>query len=364
MASVGAWSQEAVVLQVEWRSRRTRAAYGALVALSLVAALSSTACAGPAPAKRPGFVPPATVSAAVTLAPPAMDPEQEIELLARVRTTPALLRRAWLELQVRRPQLAIDAAAQVLYGAVKPSANEESFARWFRAEAYAQQGQADRGAFDRERARALAIDPDLRRRVGGSASRTGADEPITTADDSVVIQPRNAWNARGLDRDNVEAMGAIRRLTIHHSAMYFRDTRPATCAAQIQLIQREHMQQRGYGDIGYHYLIDPSGRIWQGRDLRWQGAHASGSNNVGNVGICLLGNFMRGRNGQGPTPAQVLAMRQLTALVMRRFGLDADDIYCHSDLKPTDCPGALMVPVVAQMVRDLRSRGRTDAAGQ
>jgi N-acetyl-anhydromuramyl-L-alanine amidase AmpD len=169
-----------------------------------------------------------------------------------------------------------------------------------------------------------------------------------------VIQPRSAWHARSPDRGNVEPMSKIDRVTIHHSAMYFRDTTPATCATQIQQIQREHMNGRSYGDIGYHFLIDPSGRIWQGRELRYQGAHASGTNNVGNIGVCMLGNFVRGRGGQGPTPQQVQSMRRLVASLMVQYHFGPDGIHRHSDFKVTECPGALMEPVVAQMVRDLR----------
>ncbi|MFY9342611.1 MAG: peptidoglycan recognition family protein, partial [Planctomycetota bacterium] len=181
-------------------------------------------------------------------------------------------------------------------------------------------------------------------------------------DVGLVLQPRSAWQARAADPGNVTPMGRIHRLTIHHSALYFRDTRPATCAAQIQKIQREHMQGREFGDIGYHFLIDPSGRIWQGRDLRWQGAHASGNHNVGNIGICVLGNFVRGRNGQAPPAAQVRALRQLTAMLAARHGIAPDAVYSHSDFKATECPGALLQPVIDQLVRDLHRGGSAAVA--
>ena len=139
--------------------------------------------------------------------------------------------------------------------------------------------------------------------------------------------------------------------------MYFRDTNTAACKAQIQQIQREHMGNRGYGDIGYHYLIDPAGRVWEGRELKWQGAHASGTNNLHNIGICVLGNFLKGKGGQGPTPAQVQTLRSLVQQLMTRYSFGADDIHCHSDFKPTECPGPLMESVVAQMVSELHRSG-------
>lgn len=372
MASVGAWSLEGF-LSFHLRRREPRVllrcpsqTLRALLVGGVLFVLSS--CTGVTPPQRPkGFQPPASVAHAVTMAPPAMDPEQEIELLERFKTNPALLRTAWLHLLQRRPQNAMDAAAEVLYGPVKPSANEEAFARYLRAEAYEQAGHPERGQFDRGRAAELAVDVELRRLLAGSLNKPVDAEP-TVASVDLPVQPRSAWGARPPDRSNVEPMGPVHRVTIHHSAMYFRDTRPTTCGAQIQMIQRDHMTNRTYGDIGYHYLIDPSGRIWQGRDTRYQGAHASGSNNVGNVGICLLGNFVRGKKGQGPTDAQIQAMRQLVGTVMRQYRFGPEAVFCHSDFKPTDCPGPLMEPLVAQMVRDLqrssRSRLADTSAGQ
>jgi N-acetyl-anhydromuramyl-L-alanine amidase AmpD len=178
---------------------------------------------------------------------------------------------------------------------------------------------------------------------------------------SIAIENRSAWAPAAENRGNLEPMGQPRRVTIHHSAMYFRDTRPSVCAAQIQHIQKEHMGNRGYGDIGYHFLIDPAGRIWQGRDMKWQGAHASGINNRQNIGICVLGNFLRGRGGQGPNPAQLGAMRTLVRQLMQQYGFGADEVHCHSDFKPTECPGPLMESAVAQMVYELQ---RGDAGGR
>jgi hypothetical protein len=310
-------------------------------------------CASTAPSLTPRPVElPRTISAEAILARPTLDPEVELEALIRSRSIPAMLRRSFLELYCRRPQAAIDTAAEVIYGAHRPAPNEEAFARYLRAEAYVQMGKADRGRFDLERARELALDAELQRRIRAlTPAAAPASQPVAVP---LAMEQRAAWSPAREDRGNLEPMGTPRRLTIHHSAMYFRDTRTAACAAQIQRIQREHMGNRGYGDIGYHFLIDPAGRIWQGRELRWQGAHASGLNNRQNIGICVLGNFLRGRGGQGPTPAQVGAMRTLVRQLMQQYGFGAEAIHCHSDFKATQCPGPLMETAVAQMVRELQ----------
>lgn len=324
----------------------------AIAALAMLSACNSVA----PPPKTTAFQPPTVVSKAVTFAPAAMAPDTEIDLLSRTKTPPALLRVAWLELQQKRAQNVLDATSEVLYGPKKPSVHEESFARYLRAEAFELSGQGDRGAYDRNLANQLAIDGDLRKLIAAKMRKAAPVEAAAPVAIDLAIQPRSAWGAKAPDRSNIEPMQPIDRVTIHHSAIYFRDTRPGTCGAQIQGIQRQHMTTNRWGDIGYHFLIDPSGRIWQGRELRYQGAHAGGDSNIGNVGICLLGNFMR-KKGQQPTPAQVQTMRQLVGELMRvhRFGPDA--IFCHHNFKDTECPGELMTPIVSQMARDFRRSG-------
>lgn len=334
---------------------RTRIRPAWLASLWLLPWLLS-ACSTTSGPRTRAYQPPLAVTATTILAPPTLPVEVELDYLLRAKTPAALLRRAFLELQMRRPQAALDSAAQVLYGPFPPSANDESFARYLRAEAWAQLGKPERGQHDRERAAELAMDQDLQRRLQVTSAPTAAAAPKLLGLD-VVLQDRDTWKARNVVRSELKPMSPINRLTIHHSAMYFRDTRPAACAAQILQIQQEHMKGRGYGDIGYHFLIDPSGRVWKGRDLKWQGAHAEGSNNIGNIGICLLGNFLRGRNGQGPSTQQVESMQRLVVTLMRRYDIDPAGIYCHKDLKPTECPGPLMVPVVDRLVRELQRHG-------
>lgn len=296
---------------------------------------------------------------AVTLAEPTGDPEVEFEALDRMHTPPVLLRRAFLALRMGHPQRALELTAAVLYGETRPAANEESFARYLRAEAYAGLGTPELGRFDLDRARSLAMDPALLQRMPATAPA-----PAVAADSfgKLTVHTRADWQARKPTQQQLDPMQRVTRLTIHHSAVYFRDTRQSTSAAQIQRIQRDHMQNSRWADIGYHFLIDPAGRVWQGRELKYQGAHAEGHNNIGNIGICVLGNFMRGRDGQQPTPAQIAAMRQLVTELMQRYRFGADAIYCHRDFKATDCPGPLLQPAVHQLARELSKEGVGRAA--
>jgi hypothetical protein len=329
---------------------RNRSACSAL----LLVLITLTSCMSTVRQTRPTYSEPSTVSANSIFHKGELAPDIELQHLADARTAPALLRRSWLELLLKQPQAALDTSAQVLYAAHKPSANDESFARYVRAEAFRVQGNKKRGDFDRKRARELALDPELQRRLLPAVLPTPSRGP---AWGRVAVEPRASWRPLPANRSNLDRMQRPRRVTIHHSAMYFRDTRPRAAAAQIGRIQREHMQNREYGDIGYHFLIDPSGRVWEGRELRYQGAHASGSNNVGNIGICLLGNFVRqNKDGQGPTSAQVQSMEQLVMQMMRHYRFGGDALFCHSDFKNTACPGPRMQPIVKQFAKQLQAR--------
>ena len=348
--------------RADLRASRLRAQCAAVLAL-LAALLTSCSNLGPPPTPR--YTPPATVSSSETFAAGPLSAEQEVEYLSHANHPPGLLRRAWLELNLGRSQAALDSTARVIFTEPKPSAHVESFARYLRAQAYQRQGLNERGRYDLAKAQRLAMDPGLQRRL-----RDASPSPVPQRADgrdrgsmgSLAIRPRSAWSPRREDRQNLDRMQRPSKVTIHHSAMYFRSTSPRDAAAQIGKIQREHMKTRGYGDIGYHFLIDPSGRIWEGRQLRWQGAHAHGNNNIGNIGVCLLGNFMRQRDGQGPTKAQVRSMERLVVNLTQRYRMRGDVLYCHSDFRSTECPGQRMKPIVRQLARQLRNRGFVAAA--
>ncbi|MCR9244143.1 MAG: peptidoglycan recognition protein family protein [bacterium] len=336
-------------------------------ALALLLAFAAAACAGPRYLAPPPLDPvnvPATVSASAIFARPT-HAAGELERLPRAgsvgpgsvghnnvghNNVAVQLRRAFLELELGRTRAAIDATSQVLYGTSKPSANEEAFARYLRGLAYVKAGTPRLARFDLDRARELAMDPGLRRRI------LDLREPPRRGSNTVAslgVRQRSTWRAATANPRRLDRMDRATRITVHHSAVYFRSMRPAATAAQLQRIQKDHMGGRGYGDIGYHYLVDPAGRIWQGRDMRWQGAHASGRNNVRNVGVCVLGNFVRGGNGHQPTPRQVEALRDLLGALMNDHGIPAQRIHRHSDFKATACPGPLLEPVLAQLVHDL-----------
>ncbi len=135
-------------------------------------------------------------------------------------------------------------------------------------------------------------------------------------------------------------VGAYTRLTVHHSAdrdPVQLDGSAARSFQAVRDIQRAHMngKETHYGDIGYHFVIDPYGRVIEGRDLAYQGAHAKGDNNVRNIGICVIGNF----DNEKPTQAALAALRRTLDDLRRTYGIPASRVFGHKDLRSTECPG-------------------------
>lgn len=187
----------------------------------------------------------------------------------------------------------------------------------------------DPGARPEQRQRAadgLRALRDLRGAGGGA--------PVTTG-----VIARAQWGAAAPAPARLTPhSGRYDRITVHHSAMSAEDLRRAslsTTADHLQRIQRNHMRDEGMGDIGYHYVIDPAGRVLEGRSLRWQGAHSGGANNVRNVGVCLLGNFDQER----PTPEADRALNALLSSLRKQHGIPLNRVFGHRDLKTTQCPG-------------------------
>jgi len=174
---------------------------------------------------------------------------------------------------------------------------------------------------------------------------------------ALAIVRRASWGARPPAPSRLTRhTGRWNSLTVHHSARTTAEQlgrgSDADVADALRRIQHVHMDDRGFGDIGYHFLIDPRGKVYEGRTLAWRGAHASGANNIGNIGVCLLGNFEIER----PTPAALGALERLTDDLTRRYAIPKSRVYAHQDLKATECPGKYLLAWVR------RYRGTLTAA--
>lgn len=157
------------------------------------------------------------------------------------------------------------------------------------------------------------------------------------------VIPRSRWTNQGVMLSRLTAngqsgrMGTIARITLHHDALEATGIRTEGDAAhRMALVRNGHVNRRpeGFADIGYHFVVDPAGRVWEGRPLMYQGAHVKGQNEQ-NIGIMLMGHFDRHR----PTAAQVQTMESFVADLMRRYSVPVSRVRTHQEMASTECPG-------------------------
>lgn len=191
----------------------------------------------------------------------------------------------------------------------------------------------------------------------------GANETLRFAADGTELWPPQYY--------------PVQTLTVHHTDDGSDDPDPA---ARVRSIYRTDTVDDGYGDIGYNYLIDEAGRVYEGRwsgtdgtaahdasGLLVTGAHVQGYNS-GNVGIALLGTL----TDTPVSPAARATLIQLLAELAARHSLAplgktvyrnpvsgvtrvAPVIGGHRHWADTDCPGTLYtaMPSIRQEVAAL-----------
>ena len=135
-------------------------------------------------------------------------------------------------------------------------------------------------------------------------------------------------------------MRALSEIIIHCSA-----TRPEWMAkdatlAKVAEIRRWHLSDRGWRDIGYHYIIDRNGTLATGRPLEKVGAHVQGRN-TGTIGVCLIGGHGSAETdpfAKHYTIAQEKALRRLLADLRKRYPT-IKAISGHNQFAAKACPG-------------------------
>ena len=101
---------------------------------------------------------------------------------------------------------------------------------------------------------------------------------------------------------------------------------------------REWHKQRGFEDIGYHYLIDLDGKIEKGRPEEMVGAHCTGHNSD-SIGICYIGGCDKSMNAKDTrTEAQKHTLLDLVYLLLENYHLKINNVHAHNEYAPKACP--------------------------
>ena len=122
----------------------------------------------------------------------------------------------------------------------------------------------------------------------------------------------------------------IKELIVHCSAT------PEGKDYSVDTIRQWHLQ-RGFSDIGYHYVIYRDGSIHIGRDESIIGAHCTG-HNTNSIGVCYIG----GCAFDGKTPKDTRTTEQKQSLVKLLKELKTKypqaSIHGHRDFSSKACP--------------------------
>lgn len=121
-------------------------------------------------------------------------------------------------------------------------------------------------------------------------------------------------------------MRKLNKIIIHCS-----DT-PKGREHNVEDIRRWH-KEKGWSDIGYHYLVLLDGTIEEGRPLEKAGAHAKGYNST-SIGICYVG----GKGGDTRTKAQNGALVKLVFTLKTEHNISNENIIGHCDVSNKKCP--------------------------
>lgn len=126
----------------------------------------------------------------------------------------------------------------------------------------------------------------------------------------------------------------IRRAILHCAATPTNWAKGKTVHEIVEEIRRWH-KQRGFNDIGYHYVVDPNGFIARGRSLRQIGAHTLGEN-ADSLGILMVETNKVGKVAEF---RDYFTLHQQIAVTEILRHHDIRQVNGHNDYAPTLCPG-------------------------
>ena len=178
--------------------------------------------------------------------------------------------------------------------------------------------------------------------------------PVATPASMPGVLSRSEWTGSTPRIRNVDPQKRLRYITIHHDGLQrsYSSTSKWAAKSRLELIRNAHVNHNGWADIGYHYAIDRGGRVWECRDIRYQGAHVKGQNE-GNIGILVMGNFDVGR----PSSAQLRSLASQVSALCAAHGISKTSrgVRSHKEWSSasTLCPGRNLQPEFVK----LRDRG-------
>ena len=201
--------------------------------------------------------------------------------------------------------------------------------------------------------------------AGASAARLPSVIPAAETDDpSALVTTREEWGANPAYLNWRPNYVPADHVIVHHTAGT-NDYTPEQSPSIVRGIYYYHAVVLGWGDIGYNFLVDKYGQVFEGRygtldsdpGTMVVGGHAYGAN-TGTMGISMMGNY----SSTDPSEIQIERVGQMAGWFLGRAGvvdaygssrftfratqkyrrgqtIDLDVISAHRDVGYTTCPG-------------------------
>ncbi|MCX5380577.1 peptidoglycan recognition protein [Streptomyces sp. NBC_00091] len=177
------------------------------------------------------------------------------------------------------------------------------------------------------------------------------------------IVPRAGWGAVENPGDPTVYGREVKAVFLHHTAQS-NDYDCADSPAVVRGLQALHQRVNGWKDLGYNYVVDKCGTVFEGRaggsGRPVTGAHTLGFNND-TLGVAVIGRY----SDREAEPAATAAVARLAAWALGRYGYDpagtvtltasidngrsragervtVERISGHRDVFTTECPGTAL----------------------
>lgn len=158
----------------------------------------------------------------------------------------------------------------------------------------------------------------------------------------VNIITRDHWCARpskGTEQMNTP----VKFVFVHHTAMAECLTEK-DCCEEVRKIQNAHMDNKGWDDIGYSFLIGEDGQVYEGRGWDRVGAHTYGWNRIA-VAFSIMGNYMT----RIPNQKAIEALKAIISVGISKGKIEKDyRLYGHKDVGNTKCPGIKLYELISK----------------
>ncbi len=165
------------------------------------------------------------------------------------------------------------------------------------------------------------VDPGVSEADATLGQATGPQSTAWAVSPQPAIITRAQWGAdESLRTDAPSYASTVKVAYVHHTAST-NDYTAAEAAQQVRSFYAYHTQSLGWSDIGYNFLVDKFGRVYEGRfggiSRAVVGAHAGGFNS-GSTGVSMIGTY----TSVAPTTATLDATRDLLAWKLSLSGAD------------------------------------------